>query len=438
VSEDRDANSERPAHLPGGGWPLLLVLAGMQFCHLIDFVIMIPLGPRYARELSLDPMQFSVLVAAYAFGACLSGLLSAFVIDRFDRKRAFLFLYAGFTAGTLLCGLAPSYGPLLAGRCIAGAFGGLLGAMALAIVGDVFPEERRGLATGVVMSAFSVATIVGVPLGLVLAQDRGTGTPFVALAALSAGMLLLGAALLPPVRHHLDTASRPGAQAAWASFWGVLVQPAHLSAYALMVALVLGMFTLVPSLPTFLIANVGWREADLPWMYLCGGLATLATNPQVGRLADRFGKLVVFRVMAGLTMVVIVVLTNLGPTSLAATLVVTTLLMVSTSGRMVPALAMITSSARPAYRGSFLSVLSSVQQLAMGLAALLAGALLHRPGRDAPLEGYPLVGLLACATTALSIVLAGAVRPAAQPEVIEPPAPAAEPLPLPEPVREAS
>jgi predicted MFS family arabinose efflux permease len=386
---------------------VLLVLAGVQFGHILDFAILLPLGPRYQHDLGLNPAQFGLVVSAYAFVACLSGLLVATGIDRFDRKRALLVLQAGFTAATLLCGLASTYGVLLVGRCLAGAFGGVLGAVVFAILGDLFLEERRGWATGVVLSAFAVATIAGVPLGLTLAQALGTGSPFVALAGFGAGVLVLAAFLLPPLP------AQPGTRRAGPP-WRVLVRPAFLRAHLLMVAVVLGSFTILPYLPTFLVANVGWQENDLRWLYLCGGLATLLTNPLLGRLADRLGKRLVFRVLVLLTMLPIVLVTNWGPGPLGATLVLTTVLVVCTSGRMVPAVALITSSAPPAYRGSFLSVNASVQQLAMGLAALLAGAILRQASPGQPLEHYPLVGLLACAMAVLSFYLAGAfVRSAA-------------------------
>jgi predicted MFS family arabinose efflux permease len=414
VAEDKADKPQGPGQLTGRGWPLLLVLAAIQFSHIIDFAILMPLGPRYQRELGIDPVEFGLVVSIYAFAACLSGLLASSLIDRFDRKRALLVLYAGFVGGTLLCGLASTYGLLLLGRCLAGAFGGVLGAVIFTIVGDVFPENRRGLATGVVMTAVSVATIAGIPLGLTLAHYLGTGSPFIALAGFSAAVLLLGVFVLPSLRHHLNGPRET------VSPWRILVQPAHLRAYALMVAMVLGMFMLFPNLPSFLMANVGWQETDLRWMYLCGGAVTLFTNSLFGRLADRFGKLIVFRVLALLTLIPIVVLTNLGQTPLAAALVVTTLLFMCGNGRIVPAMALITSSARPAYRGSFLSVSASVQQMAMGLAALLAGIMLHQDGPSEPVEGYPLVGLVACATTVLSVVLAGAVRPAGQADEAEP------------------
>src|SRR5262249_4993844 len=181
---------------PGCEWLLLLVLAAIQFTHIIDFIILMPLGPRYLRELDIGPRQFGLLVSAYGFSACLAGLLAATRIDRHDRKRALLFLYGGFTAGTFLCAVARSFEVLLAARAVAGAFGGVLAALTLAVVGDAFPEGRRGLATGVVMSSFSVATIIGVPAGLALAGLLGTWAPFGLHAGLSATVMLVAAVAL--------------------------------------------------------------------------------------------------------------------------------------------------------------------------------------------------------------------------------------------------
>src|SRR5439155_12112422 len=183
-------------------WLLLLVLAAVQFTHIVDFMIIMLLGPVYIREMGLSPDQFGYVVAAYTISAGLAGLLPARVLDRFDRKSALLTLYAAFTAGTFLCAVAPNYPLLLAARTVAGGFGGVSAAVILAIIGDTFADARRGFATGVIMSAFSVASIVGVPLGLQLADSLGWHAPFAALAALSLGVLALAALVLPPLRGH--------------------------------------------------------------------------------------------------------------------------------------------------------------------------------------------------------------------------------------------
>src|SRR3954468_6493689 len=145
---------------------LLFVLAAIQFTAVVDFLIILPLGPQYMRVFVIAPAQFGVIVSSYAISAGISGIAACFFLDRFDRKRALLGLYLGFTLGTLFCALAPTYHLLVAARAVAGAFGGVVGALILAIVGDVVPENRRGAAMGMVMSSFSVAMICGVPVGL--------------------------------------------------------------------------------------------------------------------------------------------------------------------------------------------------------------------------------------------------------------------------------
>jgi predicted MFS family arabinose efflux permease len=396
-----------PSRMTAGEWLLLMVLAAVQFTHIVDFMIIMPLGPVYIREMGLTPAQFGSVVAAYTISAGFAGFLASHVLDRFGRKAALLTLYAGFTAGTLLCAAAPNYHLLLAARTVAGAFGGVAAAVVLAIIGDAFPDARRGFATGVVMSAFSVASIAGVPLGLYLADLFGWHAPFAALGGLSAAVLALAAVALPPLRGHLhDQPTCP------ASTWAVLTEPNHVRAYALMVSLVLTTFMLVPYLATFLVANVGLRQNDLKFMYLCGGVATLLTMTPVGRLADRFGKLPVFRALALATLAAIVLVTNMpAGLPLALVLVLTTLLMVTTAGRMVPALALITASAAPRDRGSFMSLNAAVQHLTSGAAAALGGVLLNQQD-GGPLTGFPLVGLLGCVATVASLILAGRLRPA--------------------------
>jgi predicted MFS family arabinose efflux permease len=290
---------------------------------------------------------------------------------------------------------------------VAGAFGGVVAASILTIIGDAFPDARRGRATGVVMSAFSLASIAGVPAGLYLANSLGWRAPFAVLAGLGSGVLLLAWHVLPPMRGHLARHPELGSN----SSWTVLLEPRHLRAYLLMVTLVLSTMMIVPFLADYLVSNVGVSKTQLPYVYFCGGLATLVTMNWFGRLSDRFGKLPVFRVLALFTLVPVLVVTNLPPVALAAALAVSTLFMVTSSGRMVPAMALITASAAPRYRGSFLSINGAVQTMAMGLASMLGGRLLHQTD-DGRLTGFPVVGLLAMVAVLASVWLAGRLRSA--------------------------
>jgi predicted MFS family arabinose efflux permease len=420
---------------------LLLVLAAIQFTHIVDFMMIMPLGPVFRHEMALVPWQFGFVVSAYTYSAGLAGLLAAHFLDRYSRKTALLALYGGFIVGTLLCAMAQSFTELLIARTVAGAFGGVVAAVVLAIVGDVFPDARRGTAMGIVLSAFSVASIAGVPLGLVMAELNGWRSTFVVLGGMSLAVMVLAAVVLPPLRGHLGRGHhRP------VPTWPVLAHPNHLRAFALMGALVFSSFLFGPYLPTFLEANVGMRQTELKFVYLFGGLATLATMTVFGRLADRFGKLLVFQILALASLVPFIVVTNLpGGLALPVLLTITTLYMVITSGRWVPAMALVTASSAPAYRGSFMSFNAAVQQFAAGLATSIAGFLLYEAdggisptsiasaaglggstldgplleasslvqGRSTVLVGFWLAGLLACAVSLVSMVLAARLRKAA-------------------------
>jgi multidrug resistance protein len=391
---------------------LLLILAAVQFIHIVDFIILMPLAPHLQRDLGLRAQAFGVVVSAYGLAAFLTGLLLAPWLDRFDRKPTLLVLFTGFTLGTLLCAVAPNFGTLLVGRFVAGAFGGVSGSVVNAIVGDAFPPSRRGTAMGFVMSGFSIATIVGVPLGLVLAGLPGQGwrSPFAILAAAGLVLTLLAARVMPSIAGHLEGDHER------ATFWEVLSRPAHRPAFALILLLSITSFLLFPYVPSFLVNNLGLSEGvQLPLVYVFGGAATLMSMNVIGRLSDRFAKLTVFRVVAVVTMVVMVVLTCLPPgTSLAATLTVTTLLFIFSSGRMVPGMAMVTGVAEPRVRGSFMSILSSVQQLGAGVAPLVSALFVRDEGAGAMLTGFPIAGVLSAAVGLSTLVVAGLLRPAGE------------------------
>lgn len=388
---------------------LIFLLAAIQFTHMIDFVIMMPLGPQLMRVFGISPKEFGLLVSSYTFSAAVAGFLSALIIDRFDRKHALLGLYLGFTVGTLACAMAPTYGLLLAARILSGAFGGVLGAVLLAIIGDAIPEQRRGAATGKVMAAFSVASIAGIPIGLYLASQTSWHAPFYLVAALSFVILLVGFFFLPTMRGHLTNATK---ESPFLVIRNILGKQNLQWAMGLTVALTMAGFFVVPFISPYMVANVGFEEAELSYIYLFGGLATVFTSQWAGRLADKYGKKRVFAISALLSILPILVITNLPPVPHYIALIITTFFFIFFGARFVPAMALITSTVEPKLRGSFMSINSSVQQLSAGLGSFAAGFIVKESATGALLH-YSWVGFIACAITLVSVWIVRHLKPVA-------------------------
>jgi DHA1 family inner membrane transport protein len=394
------------AQTPARERVILLTLMAIQFTHVLDFMIMMPLGSHLMRVFQIDPAQFSHLVAVYGIAAAITGFAGGFVLDRFDRKHALIALYAGFGLATLSCALAPTYHALLLARFAAGAFGGVASSVVMAMVGDVVPADRRGRAMGQVMVAFPIASVLGVPLGLVLAEKYEWHAPFYLVAFISIFVLVLGWRVLPSLK------SQHARVHPWTQMKGILVNPIHQRGFLLSAALVFAGGVIIPFLAPSMVSNVGLTEAQLPLIYLAGGICTFATTPIIGRLSDRHDKLHVLGWVSLAAALVVVVLTNLPASTVAVAMIVTALFMITMSGRFAPAMAMITNSVEGRYRGGFMSVNSAVQQAASGFANLTAGLLVSM-GPRGHLIGFPRVGVLAVACFALTYFLAFRLRAAA-------------------------
>jgi predicted MFS family arabinose efflux permease len=369
-------------------------------------MIMMPLGPQFTALFGISNAQFGLLVSAYTLSAGLSGLMAATYIDRFSRKRLLLTMYTLFGLATLACGLAPDYAWLMVARVAAGLFGGVLSALSQTIVADVIPFERRGRAMSVVMTSFSVSTVAGVPLGLFLAAHLSWHAPFFGIAAL-VGLLSWGAwQTLPRLDAHLH---HPERVSVWRGIGQVLVEVNHLKAFGVSGLMMFAGFTVIPYITIYLQSNAGMQTAEVPWIYLCGGVATLLSARYFGRLTDRMGKVRVFQRLALAVTVPLMATTLSQGLPLWGLLAISTLLFTMMSGRMIPGMAMISSAVEPRLRGTFMTLNSAVQSASMGLAALVAGLII---GRDAQgqLTGYWVAGLLGVAASFLSVWLAGRLR----------------------------
>ncbi len=368
---------------------------------------MMPLGSHLIRAFEISPAQFGYLIAAYGIAAGVVGFLGGFFIDRFNRRNALLALYTGFTFSALACAFAPSYHFLLIARTAAGAFGGICGSVLTAMIGDAVPPERRGSATGTVMVAVPLASVIGLPVGLVLASWWGWHATFMLLGAICLVMLFGALKALPHVSSH-QSGAHPMRQ-----MWNIIAHPIHLRAFMLRASLVFSGSCVMPFMAASMVYNVGLNElTQIPVLYMLGGIFTFFTIPWFGRLSDRFDKV---NVLIGVAMVgipVILIMTRLGPGPVYITYTVTTLLFICMSGRFTPIMALITNSVEPEYRGGFMSVNSSVQFTVGSLGNVVAGSLIVM-GDDGRLHGYPTAGWISCAAFLAILGFAAWLRKAA-------------------------
>ena len=387
---------------------LILALAAVNFTHIMDFMIMMPLGPQLMDLLKIDPQQFSLAVSAYAITAGISSFISAFFVDRFDRKKVLIFAYIGFLLGTFSCAFAPNYELLVAARVLAGLFGGMIGAQVMAIVADTFEYQRRGTAMGVLMTAFSAASVAGVPVGLWLASKYSWHVPFLAIGFLGMAVLILVALAVPPMNQHI-LEKRPS-QKPFHVLTDIFQTPNQMRALSLSIVLMMGHFVIIPFIAPSLVGNVGYHQDDLFLIYFVGGLLTIFSAPLVGRLADKKGKYPVFVVFALLSLIPVWLITNLWTMPLWSVLTISGLFFIVVNGRMIPTQALISSVVQPQQRGGFMSINSSMQQLSTGLAAMIGGSIVSKSA-DGRIEHYDWVGYFSIALILISVWLASRVKP---------------------------
>jgi predicted MFS family arabinose efflux permease len=377
----------------------LLTLAGIQFSHILDFMIMMPLGPMLMSAFSIGPHEFGLLVASYSFSAAVSGLFAATFVDLFERKRLLLLSFSLFALATLACGLAPNYLMLMMARGLAGAFGGVMGALVQTMIGDAIPYVRRARASGLASTAFSIATVAGVPASLWLANHLNWRAPFVFIAALSVMFIAVGFRILPELRYHLSDEKRAHL---FSATFAVLGDVNHLRALLYSALIIFSGFTVIPYITVYAVNNVQIPLHDIPIVYLVGGAATFFSARFIGRWADHYGKMEIYRYLAFAAMLPIVGVTHFGVVPLWLWVMCSTTFFVLVSGRMIPAMAIISSAAQPKLRGTFMSLNGTVQSLAMGLATTLGGFIIALDSAG-NIQGYRMVGYVAIAANLLAI-----------------------------------
>lgn len=381
---------------------VILILTLTQFTVILDFMIMSPLGDMLMKSMNLKPSAFGVAVSAYAFSAGISGLLTAGFADKFDRKKLLLFFYIGFAAGTVLCGLAHSYTVLVAARVITGLFGGVISSIAMAIITDLFALQQRGRVMGFTQMGFGASQVLGIPIGLYLANHWGWEIPFFLTAGLAALIILAIIVRLKPVAAHLAVQHD---KSAFAHLWHTVSKSNYRVGFAATALMSIGGFMMMPFGSAFAINNLGVTNQQLPVLFMISGVSSLVIMPVVGRLSDKISKFKLFAMASIWTMVMCVLYTNLSITPFYLVVIFNVLLMMGVLSRMVPQQALISAVPDMEDRGSFMSINASLQQIAGGIAAAAAGIIVVQKTKFSPLEHYNTVGYIIVVISICSILL---------------------------------
>ncbi|MGN7721243.1 MFS transporter [Chitinophaga sp. 22620] len=369
---------------------VIAILALLQFTVILDFMVLNPLSEILMRKWDISAAQFGLVVSGYAFSAGISGVLAAGFADKFDRKKMLLLFYTGFILGTYLCALAPNYQMLLAARIVTGLFGGVISAIGMAIVADLFMPETRGRVMGFIQMAFALSQIVGIPVGWELAIRFEWHAPFWMIGVLGTLMGILIAVYMRPITEHLTKRTEKNA---FKHLWDTLRNRRYFLAFGTMVLMATGGYMLMPFGNAFSIHNMGIHPEQITFLFMAVGLANLVSAPFIGRFTDKLGRVNVFYAASLLTLVMVVILTHRGITPLWLAIIINSIMMIGVFGRMIPVNAIMTSMPSMQDRGAFMSINASIQQLAGGLASVLAGQIIHKTGTGY-LEHYDTLGFV--------------------------------------------
>lgn len=381
---------------------IIAILALLQFTVILDFVIISPLGDILMKTLDMTTAKFGFTVSAYAFSAGISGLLAAGFADKFDRKKLLIFFYTGFIIGTVFCAFAANYQMLLFARIFTGLFGGVIGSVSLAIVTDLFVIHQRGRVMGTIQMAYATSQILGIPMGLYFANNWGWHSAFIMIAVLAILILIAVITQIEPITKHLELQSD---KSPFLHLWHTLNNKNYQIGFAAIAFLSVGGFMLQPFGSAFLVNNIHISHLQLPMVFFFTGLSVLFIMPLVGKLSDKVNKFKLFAVGSLISVIMILIYTNLDPIPLWEVVAINMVLFMGIMIRMIPATTLNTAIPEMKDRGAYMSITSSLQQIAGGIAAVCAGFIVHQETKSSPLENYDILGYVIAVITSCSVLL---------------------------------
>ena len=384
---------KKAANVPFTGYQKLIIalLALLQFTVVLDFMILSPLGDFLMKSLEISPAGFGFVVSAYAFSAGGAGLFAAGYADKFDRKKILLFFYSGFIVGTFFCAMANSFWTLLAARIVTGLFGGVVGAVSMAIITDLFALNQRGRVMGVVQMGFAASQVLGIPIGLFFANNWGWHSSFLMIVVLAIIIGFIIVTQMKPIDKHLELQSDKNA---FLHLWHTISNKNYQVGFLATAFLSVGGFMLMPFGSAFVINNLGIAPEHLTLLFFLTGISSIIIMPLVGRLSDKIDKFKLFTIGSIVAIVMINIYTNLPPVPLWQLISINILLFMGIMSRMIPSTTLTSAIPEMKDRGAFMSLNGSLQQMAGGIAAVSAGLIVTQKTKTSPLENYPILGIV--------------------------------------------
>jgi predicted MFS family arabinose efflux permease len=383
---------------------VMLTLALLQFIVVLDFLIIAPIGDVLMKTLSISTQQFGLVVSSYAFSAAISGIAVAGFADKYDRKKLLLVFFFGFIVGTLLCGLSSTYIEILLSRIVTGIFAGVTSSAISTIISDLFAANTRGRAMSGVQMGFAISQILGVPIGIVIANKFGWNATFIAIVLVAAAIFAVIVFVFKPINAHLQNRTDKNP---FRHLWHTVSNRQYQIGFLAIMFLSIGGYMLLPFSSVFLINNVHISYDKLPLVFLCTGLSSLIVMPIIGKISDRFDRYRIFLVGSVAAIVMVTIYTHLSVTPLWLLIVINMAVFAAVMSRMSPAMALNSMVPKPEDRGAYMSVSSSLQQVAGGVGSALAGMIVVQSSKDSPLQHFDVLGYVLVAVFILCIYLVG-------------------------------
>lgn len=364
---------------------IVWIAALIQLVNIIDFMMVMPLGPDISADLPVTNSDIGIICGCYTLAVGMSGIVCAKFLDRFDRKYVALATMLGLSLATLGATFCWDLTTLIGARVLAGLFGGPAAAIAFSIVCDVVPPERRGKAMAIVMGTFSVSAVAAIPFGLELAEKGSWRTPFYVISILGFTAFWLILWLTPPMKEHLKNGRRS------LSLIQLLSNGKFLMAYVMMATAMISSYAIIPNIAAYFQLNLGYPRSSLGFLYLVGGVFSLILIQLGGRTSDKIGPIPTN--ILGTILLAIFLYDGFMHQPESSLLVVFVMFTGMVCLRNVSATTEASKLPAPHERAAFMSLFSSVQHLGNGIGALLASAILST-GPEGDLINMKWVGLL--------------------------------------------